>query len=315
VGAPADQPACAQQSLDVGERLFGTATTDVDRWLLLEHDGQWSHDALESPGIEEPLRASLRALLATDKRTRFQLVKGEGDAAPTDGARLVVVSALEGHAASWELIVKDPSDLAGLSLLDFHPDKTPPRGARPRSAPLVLVCTHGRRDPCCARLGGPVFRELARELAREHPGVVWQTSHVGGHRFAANIVLLPHGYHFGRLDVAAARRVVRGYLAGRLTDIDRLRGRSCYPADVQAAEFWLRQGAGFFKVEGLELKRREIDQDQRVGVTFRDVDSGQLHEFLVVRETTTDLASPSCGDPPKPVVRLRLMSYRHVSAP
>ncbi|MCC6624234.1 MAG: hypothetical protein IT385_23485 [Deltaproteobacteria bacterium] len=316
-----DAPTCAQQSLDVGEPLFGTATSDVDRWLLLEHDGQWSPDALESPGIPEPLRAALRALLATDKRTRFQLVRGDGESSPTiraEGARLMIVSALEGQPASWEVMVKDPSDpaeLAGLSLHDFHPARTTPRGARPRTGPLVLVCTHGRRDPCCARLGGPVFRELAKELGREHPGVVWQTSHVGGHRFAANIVLLPHGYHYGRLDVAAARRVVRGYLAGRLTDLDRLRGRSCYPGDVQAAEFWLRQGAGFYALEGLQLKRREVDPDQRVGVTFQDADSGQLHELLVVRETTRDVASPSCGDPPKPVVRHRLHSYRHVSAP
>ena len=50
--------------------------------------------------------------------------------------------------------------------------------------PLYLVCTHGKRNVCCARLGGP----LAQALAARHPGQVWETTHVGGHRFAANLV-------------------------------------------------------------------------------------------------------------------------------
>ncbi|MFO0747275.1 MAG: sucrase ferredoxin [Myxococcota bacterium] len=310
-----DQPTCTQQSLDVGEPLFGTATGDVDRWLLLEHGGQWSRDALESPGIPDAVRAHFKAFLATDPRTRFQLIRGEHDPGPHSTRRLFVVSASDGNVVTWEVGFRDPAELAELPLADFLPDRAPPRGARPFPRPLVLVCTHGKRDPCCARLGGPVFRELAKDLVREHPGTVWQTSHVGGHRFAANIVLLPHGYHYGRLDVAAARRVVRGYLAGRLTDLDRLRGRSCYPPEVQAAEFWLRQGAGRYGLEGLRLRRREPLGDHRVGVTFHDADTDQLHELLVVRETTADLASPSCGEAPKPVVRHRLDSYRHVAAP
>ncbi len=308
-----DQPTCTQQALDVGEPLFGTATTDVDRWLLLEHGGQWAKDALQSPGIPDAVRAHFEAFLATDRRTRFQLIKGEHE--PQGARRLFVVSALEGRTAAWEVPFRDLAELVDLPLADFHPDRAPPRGAKPYAAPLVLVCTHGKRDACCARLGSPLFRDLVKELGREHPGLVWQTSHVGGHRFAANIVLLPHGYHYGRLDLAAARRVVRGYLAGRLSDLDRLRGRSCYPTDVQAAEFWLRQGAGRYGLEGLLLRRRDVQADQKVGVTFHDADTDQLHELLVVRETTSDLASPSCGEAPKPVVRHRLESYRHVSEP
>lgn len=309
-----DQPTCTQQALDVGEPLFGTATGDVDRWILLEHGGQWHRDALESPGIPDALRAHLKAFLAQDPRVRFQLIRGESDPAPDAPRHLFFVAATDAGVATWEFRFRDLAELVELPLGDFHPDRAPPRGALPRAAPLVLVCTHGKRDPCCARLGVPVYRELARDLARENPGVVWQTSHVGGHRFAANIVLLPHGYHYGRLDMAAARRVVRGYLAGRLTDLDRLRGRSCYPGDVQAAEFWLRQGAGRYGLESLRLRRREVHGD-RVGVTFHDAETDQLHELLVVRETTADLASPSCGEAPKAVVRHRLDSYRHVAAP
>jgi hypothetical protein len=32
---------------------------------------------------------------------------------------------------------------------------------------------------------------LAQSLAAQHPGRVWENTHVGGHRYAANLVLLP----------------------------------------------------------------------------------------------------------------------------
>jgi hypothetical protein len=305
---------CAQQSLDVGEPLFGTAATYVERWLLLEHDGQWDRDAITSPGIPEEARAHLNGFLGRDKRSRFQLVRDEVASATGFPRRLFAVNASEGqhgvrvvHLQSWE-------DLLALNLAALF-GTDPPESAQAHG-PLVLVCTHGRRDVCCARLGVPVFRELARDVEHEGTGVVLQTSHLGGHRFAATLVLMPHGYQYGRLDMAAARRVMRGYFADRLTDLDRLRGRCCYPAEVQAAEFWVRQGAGHYSLGGLQLKRYEIvnqsSDGARVEVTFWDGDSDELHELTVVRETTSDLASPSCGEVPKPIVRHRLESYRHI---
>lgn len=306
---------CAQQSLDVGEPLFGTAVTGVERWLLLEHDGQWDREALTSQSLPEAARHHLERYLAAHPATRFQLVRDDRADAPAFPRRLFAVESSERRVSTRRVTLTSWDDLTRLDLAGLFSDD-PPAGVEDHP-PLVLVCTHGRRDPCCARLGVPVFRELAKDFARDHGGQVFQTTHVGGHRFAANIVLLPHGYHYGRLDVAAARRVVRGYLAGRLTDLDRLRGRSCYPTEVQAAEFWVRQGAGRYGLGGLELKRREEAGDQtsragRVEVTFWDAESDELHELTVVRETTSDLASPSCGDAPKPVVRHRLESYRHI---
>jgi hypothetical protein len=305
---------CAQQSLDVGEPVFGTAVAGVERWLLLEHDGQWDREAIMTAGLPDAARAHLNGFLGRDKSTRFQLVRGEHLGRPDFPRRLFAVGSAEGHPFVRVVMLASWDELLALDIMGLFAEAMPEVAkAHP---PLVLVCTHGRRDVCCARLGVPVFRELAKDLVHEDAGVVFQTTHVGGHRFAANIVLLPHGYNYGRLDVAAARRVVRGYLADRLTDLDRLRGRSCYPVEVQAAEFWVRQGAGRYGLGGLELKRCELvtqaPEAARVEVTFWDADSDELHELTVVRETTQDLASPSCGEGVKPVVRHRLESYRHI---
>lgn len=308
-----DASPCAQQSLDVGEPLFGTAATDTSCWVLFEEPGAWAPDVLASPGLQGAWRTALTPWLARRPGTRLQLVRGPSDEAArvSPGIRHIKIAVSDDRASAlWELELDDvhgPAILESLDLQLFRPGLPPPPPARVAASPLVLVCTHGRRDVCCARLGVPVYRELATDFGAEH---VLQTSHVGGHRFAANVVLLPHGYMFGRLDVAAARRVVRGYLSGRLTDLDRLRGRSTYAADVQAAEFWLRQGSAYYRVDGLELVRREPQPDGKVEVTFRDTATDELHALTVMRQTTSDVASPSCGEAPKPVVRYRLESYR-----
>jgi hypothetical protein len=114
----------------------------------------------------------------------------------------------------------------------------------PDSNPLYLVCTHGRHDACCALRGRPV----AAALERERPGRVWECSHVGGERFAANLLLLPSGLLYGRvLPFAAAEFVAaveRGEVVGAL-----LRGRVGLPPAAQAA-------LGF-AYEHLALRRRD----------------------------------------------------------
>jgi len=307
-----DAPTCAQQSLDAGEPLFGTAAAEIERWLLVEHDGQWERDALATLTIPEPVRSHLGAWLDRNPRARFQLVRDGRTEALGFPRRVFLVTAREGEAKTRLLTLASWDDLLACDLDDLADGPLRPDGniSEP-SGPLVLVCTHGRRDPCCARLGVPVFRELARDLAKDHPDRVLQTTHLGGHRFAATLVLLPHGYTYGRLDVAAARRVVRGYVAGRLTDLDRLRGRSCYPTDVQAAEYWVRHNAGRYALEGLNLRRRDNDSG-KFEVTFWDGTTDELHELTVVIDKTSDLASSSCGDTPKPILRHRVESYRQV---
>ena len=43
---------------------------------------------------------------------------------------------------------------------------------------------------------------------------MWECSHVGGDRFAPNVVLLPDGFYYGNLDPESAVRTVRQHLAG-----------------------------------------------------------------------------------------------------
>ncbi|MHB8641706.1 MAG: sucrase ferredoxin [Gaiellaceae bacterium] len=99
-----------------------------------------------------------------------------------------------------------------------------------------LVCTNGARDPCCA-IRGPA---VAAALERARPGHAYECSHLGGHRFAANVLVLPDALCFGRLDARSAPALADALDAGRLP-LDNFRGRTTLEPEQQAAEILLRR--------------------------------------------------------------------------
>jgi (2Fe-2S) ferredoxin len=96
---------------------------------------------------------------------------------------------------------------------------------------VVVVCAHGRHDECCAVRG----RRVAADLAERYPEQTWECSHMGGDRFAATMLLFPHGLNYGRVDHADAPRIVDEYLAGRIVP-SHFRGRSSLSRQEQAAQ-------------------------------------------------------------------------------
>ena len=136
-------------------------------------------------------------------------------------------------------------------------------GRSPEPGPVFVVGTHGRRDPCCAERGRP----LAQALAAAAPTASWESTHVGGDRFAGNVVAFPEGITFGRLAPDEAAGLVTAFAEGRIAPIDRFRGRTRDPWDVQAAEGTLRIRLGLDGIDDLELRDRAVDGDASI-VTF-----------------------------------------------
>jgi hypothetical protein len=123
---------------------------------------------------------------------------------------------------SW----REQSDLLGLDITAGVPESASASGPQR----VALVCTNGKRDQCCAVRGRPVAAALAAGTAWD----TWECSHLGGHRFAATMLLLPSGDMFGWLDAESALDVTRRFDAGQLA-VAHYRGRSGQPAPVQAA--------------------------------------------------------------------------------
>ena len=159
------------------------------------------------------------------------------------------------------LTVTDPAVLLDLNLDALsRGDREAVLTATPAAAPaepILLVCTNGRRDVCCAVRGRPV----ALDAADDHPGRVWEASHTGGHRFAPTGVLLPHGATLARLDADQCGEVLREAANGRLPAgvLGPLhdRGRSALPGPEQAAESHVRHESGITELGALTVSATE----------------------------------------------------------
>jgi hypothetical protein len=82
----------------------------------------------------------------------------------------------------------------------------------------------------------------------------WQSSHIGGDRFAGNVVTLPDGVYHGRVEPADAWAVVEAALEGRV-HLPFYRGRSRYGFAAQAAEIAVRGATGALGVDEVRVRR------------------------------------------------------------
>jgi hypothetical protein len=222
---------CSVRSEALGEPIFGTAST-VRRWLLVEHPGPWGRhpllDARLPRGIAEGLRRIDDSL-----GVRVLLIRRPGRS-PRAGTRCYAIRSGPGECWIRSTMLESITDVLDLDVVALSEGRDP--GLDPASGPLFLVCTHGRRDPCCAERGRP----LARALAEADPDATWECTHVGGDRFAGNVVAFPHGLYFGRVAPSEAAALARSYRRARI-ELAHFRGRSCDPMIVQAAEHFLRE--------------------------------------------------------------------------
>ena len=177
---------CSELARSSGEELAGTAPA-ARAYLLVEFNGPWPAKAFEDNGVdpEAGQRIAQRAA-AADVRPLFIRRPGSAYAPEQREFAWAYVDALAG-VTNWHA----PASLGVIAQAPWPDEASVAR--EPELEPTYLVCTHGRRDQCCATQGRPVAVQFAR-LRPEH---TWECSHVGGHRWAANVVVLPSGQYYG----------------------------------------------------------------------------------------------------------------------
>jgi hypothetical protein len=262
------KPFCADVSRANAEPLGATASR-VESWILVEYRGVWSRELLAESGLSNAVKSHLREQVNALPRSRLLFVR-RPERRLTPGFAVFVARSRERDAELRGLEVPDYDDLRRLDL-------TADPG-EPVRHPLLVVCTHGKRDRCCSLYGRPLYDELRAEAGEEW---IWQSSHVGGDRFAGNLVCLPEGLYFGRVGRADVWGLLDEYLAGRI-DLAHYRGRSCYEFAVQAAERRVREDTGVTGIDDLVLAGADRSGEGAWRVEF--VAAGELHEVDVVEE-------------------------------
>lgn len=259
---------CSLASEDSSEPILGTAPTESE-WLFVEEARPWPAKATRH-------LAEHVARLAPGGRA--QLIRRHGG---TSGPGVRVFRASLGAIPRVSTVVlSETGELADLQPDDFTPyDLT--RG------PLWLVCTNGRRDVCCAERGRPV----AAALAARWPEGTWETTHLGGHRFAATLLALPYAVALGRLDPTTAVAACTALESGRLP-LEVTRGRAGWPPAAQWADLTLRREAGWTGLGEVDLQGADDEQGARA-VRF-STPAGPKTVRVVTEPGAERLAS--CGD-------------------
>jgi hypothetical protein len=267
---------CAPASERRGDPLIATAAP-AGRFVLVEQPGAWGRDALRD-SRSAPYLVSL--LARCDAAGARLLLVRRAHRDPTPARAFAVVDARPGREAIAWGSFEDDAELA-----EIDPTRFP---AAPSVSPAFLVCTHGRRDPCCAARGWPVTVALGDAF----PEQTWQCSHVGGDRFAANVVALPHGVYYGRMTPDDAAVVARRHVEGRLT-LPVFRGRSCFAPAVQAAQHFARHELAVDEIEALPPAGSRQVATAETEVTLRHRDGVVT---VVVRESESEpVPRPTCG--------------------
>ncbi|MGZ4456640.1 MAG: sucrase ferredoxin [Nocardioides sp.] len=241
---------CAAASALRDDGVAGSAST-VRAFLLLEHDGPWGVDALRDARLPDGLGTALRGR-AGRAGVRVLLVRRPDR--ERRGGPPYAFAARVGDPGLWGGRLGSLDDALDLDLAALRAGGDPGLGRH--DGDLLCVCTHGRHDACCAERGRPV----AAALAQAHPDETWEVSHIGGDRFAGNMLVLPDGFYYGRLDPVAALTVAGAHLGGHL-DLDHLRGRSALPMPAQAAEVALRRALGETRTDAVRSLGVRVDGD------------------------------------------------------
>lgn len=229
---------CSGASLADAEPMAGTAPTEV-AWLLVEYAGPWGRQAV----AESRLPVAVKERLAALTGVRVQLIRRHGG---VSGPGVRVFAAWLGEQpAVRSAVLDDHNGLLDLDLTSLAEGGD--AGLAPYDGALLLVCTNGRRDVCCAELGRPI----ASALAARWPEATWETTHLGGHRFAGTLLELPSGVTLGRLDVESAVGDCTALTDGRFP-VEHARGRAGRAPRAQVAELHLRTELG---IEDLDATR------------------------------------------------------------
>lgn len=279
------------------EPLPGTAKPGAT-YVLFEWPGPWPRDVMGDAALGEELTARLKPLLAEHDATLLLIRHPTREGRDIADHHLYLVFA--DQAVTEVMHVDGPEALLDLDL--SGPGKN---GARERDRPLLLICTHAKRDRCCAMKGRP----LVNELNERHPfgpgnDMVWETSHIKGHRFAPTMLLMPWAYSFGRMNVEATDAMLAAAADGAYF-VPGNRGRGTLGPVEQVAELAVAAevpGAryGEFEVELLPIDANSAPSTtpDTASATVTDTASGHAYEVQLEQRPVTGVVD-SCGKAPK----------------
>ncbi len=270
---------CALRAQLRGDPMLGTAFP-ASRLLLVEEPGPWGHDGLRESHFDRALAGQLEERAARSG-VRVLAIRRPGRTPRGATRHWAFADCRPGREGlGWGSYDRDAD------LLDVPLDGS---SATPDGSPAYFVCTHSKHDACCALRGRPV----AAALDEVRPGRVWECSHVGGERFAANVLVLPAGLLYGRVLPFAAPEFAATTDAGEVVGA-LLRGRVGLPPAAQAALAYAYEQLAVRRAADLRVIRTSPVTD---GTAHVEIAGPHGRVAVTVRVERHDAVGLTCGRP------------------
>lgn len=288
---------CSQLTQASKAPLFGTAA-HFRVGLLIEYTNPWRHKAIGNNDLPDSVNDWLDAqkeaipsfrpfFIKRDKQLSTENPFGSGSVylAITDSAQ----------PRLYKFTISSADDLIALDLPAIIAGET---DHQPVDENLMLICTNGTHDRCCAKFGLPVYQAFAKQADIE----AWQCTHIGGHRYAATGLTLPLGIVYGFLSPPLVPTIAQT-IRNRQIHLPTYRGRTFYSGHVNAADYFVRKKTKQMDIDALSLlveaDMSESDEEQNWLIQFLD-DFMQPHE-IEISQTMSEPVLASCEKPGKPV--------------
>ena len=291
---------CSVFSDTSGEAPAGTAPT-WERCLIIELAKPWDGEVERSRHFPGGVTQVLEKAEAKGLSAQLLCVAPDPEYSVEGYSRVMFFSRPERPFATYEKreYLVPMGDVGPLADALVNAPERPDRFERFQQETSglrdILVCTHGSHDVCCATKGYPIYQVLRREYAREMgEGIrVWRVSHLGGHRFAPNLVDLPQGRNWVRVGPDQLEPLM---LHSR--PVSEL--RSCYRGwvalgsqyeQVAEQEVFMREGWGWAErmISTRLLEAGDNGGEARVRIDFADPATGVSGAY----EATVEQSEPA----------------------
>ena len=274
---------CSQLALESDEVMAGTAVS-APVWILLEYRQLWQAEATSDNTLPVSVKMWLDEQVGA-VNGRLQFIRQT----PYPEQYTCFVSIPDAQKprlyrftfAEYEQLLT--IDLAALvnGAARFAPYLT--------IEPLFLVCTNGKRDRCCAKFGMALYQAFSHVVET----AVWQTTHLGGHRFAPTLMSFPEGVCYGHITRNDIPKLLAAQQNGDIF-LPKLRGRAVYDAITQLAEYYLCQENSQPSLTTFQHISTHSPQENEWIVRFQEVATKQTYQVNLTEDDPQTIYA-SCG--------------------
>lgn len=291
---------CHESSLESNEEMYGTAPR-VGVWFLLEYRGHWSGSAFKDSKIPKKVKSFLNKALKSVPDSRLQLIKKHKN--PNKQLRFYLAVSDENDPRLYEFKLNKYEDLLSLNIKKILKSEKHISNEK-----LFIICTNGEYDRCCGKIGMPVYLDIA---GGKYAQQIWESNHIGGHRFASTFVCLPDGLVYGRVrEGKAAEELMKQYEEGKV-NIASFRGRSCHSSEVQTAEYYLREKTGVSEISEFIFKNSKKG-DKKYSIKFLSQSDNKTHRVKIKQNKNAVKVIKSCGEKDSSIPQYILLDQKVV---